>query len=252
MPELRGKLKTEKLKGFFSGFNRKKLPLILGVAATALVVLAAAVLPALLIPPHGIEAPEQPAAPGERAALFSRFWYEDASLEVILLDRAAFTEAELMPSGERIRALHDTFLFDDAAPSPESSGEHFYILRGEDGVTLRMREFYEQSTGDWSNWFRVFTDIDGDEIYFFYQSCKCLQNAENYDFSELSARELSDVWRSALGAQQSLLLGGEGNVTNTAFLLGEQALYYELRHTMYTTPEYVVDFRFLMQPPPEG
>jgi hypothetical protein len=250
MPELRGKLKTEKLKGFFSGFNRKKLPLILGVAATALVVLAAAVLPALLIPPHGIEAPEQPAAPGERAALFSRFWYEDAALEVILLDRAAFTEAELMPSGERIRALHDTFLFDDAAPSPESSGEHFYILRGEDGVTLRMREFYEQSTGDWSNWFRVFTDIDGDEIYFFYQSCKCLQNEENYDFVDLSARALSEGWAETLGATGSVWLGSAGSASRAVYVVGGEALYYDVSYTSYTTPEFVVDFRFVMKPPP--
>ena len=246
------KLPAEKLKGFFGGFNRKRLPLILGIAATALVVLLAAVVPALLIPPGSVAAPEEPSTPGERAALFNAFWREDASCEVILLDRSAFSDAELAPSGERIAALHERFLFDDASPASDSSGEHFYILRGGDGTTLRLREFYEQSTGDWSNWFRVFTDIDGDEIYFFYQSCKCLQNAENYDFSDLDAWTLAEVWQETLGAQSNVYLGSEGNETKTAYLLGERALYYDLRYTTYTAPEYVVDFRFLMQPPPEN
>ncbi len=245
----RGKQLAEKLMAFFRSFDRKKLPMILSIAATALVVLLAAAIPALFIPPKSIDAPEVPATPGERAALFEQFWNEDASCEVLLLERSAFSEELLAESGARIAALHDAFLFDDAAPAPESSGEHFYILRGENGVTLRMREFYESSTGDWSNWFRVFTDIDGDEIYFFYESCKCLQNAENYDFSDLDAWALADAWQDVLGAQSCMFLGFEGNEEIAAYLLGERALYYKVRYTSYTAPEYVVDFRFLMQPP---
>ena len=238
-----------KLKAFFKGIDRGKLPMIFACAGTVLVVLLAAVIPALFIPPKSAAAPETPATPGERAALFAKFWNEDSSCEVILLERSAFSEAELAPSGERLAALHDAFLFDDAAPAPESSGEHFYILRGENGVTLRMRELYESSTGDWSNWFRVFTDIDGDEIYFLYQSCKCLQNAENYDFSDLDAWTLASSWQDVLGAQNCMFLGSEGNEAIAAYLLGERALYYKVRYTSYTTPEYVVDFRFMMQAP---
>ena len=240
----------EKLKSFFGRIDRKKLPLLLGIAATALAVVLAAVLPALFIPPKSIDAPETPATPGERAALFNAFWNEDASCETVLLDRSAFSEQVLAASGERIRALHDTFLFDDAQPMPESSGEHFYVLRGENGVTLRLREFYEQSAGDWNNWFRVFTDIDGDEIYFFYQSCKCLQNEENYDFVDLSARALSEGWAETLGATGSVWLGSAGSASRAVYVVGGEALYYDVSYTSYTTPEFVVDFRFVMKPPP--
>ena len=121
-----GRLHLEKLGAFFKSIDRKKLPLILAVAGTAIVVLLAAVLPAAFIPQPGTDAPEIPAAPGARAALFNSFWSEDASCEVVLLDSSAFSEAELAASGERIRALHETFLFDDADPTPENSGEHFY------------------------------------------------------------------------------------------------------------------------------
>ena len=244
-----GKQFAEKLKAFFMGFDRKKLPMILGIAGTALVVLLAATLPALFIPPASIEAPVIPATPGERAALFEKFWNEDSSCEVILLERSAFSEAELAPSGARFAALHDAFMFDDASPAPESSGEHFYILRGENGVTLRMREFYEQSTGDWSNWFRVFTDIDGEDIYFLYQSSKCLQNAENYDFSGVDAWTLADHWMETIGAQECMYLGVEGNEARAVYLQGERAMYYRIRYTSYTAPEYVVDFRYMMEPP---
>lgn len=240
----------EKLKSIFGRVDRKKLPLFLGVAATVLAVLLAAVLPALFIPPKSVDAPETPATPGERAALFNAFWNEDASCETVLLDRSAFSEQELAASGERIRALHEASLFDDAQPLPESSGEHFYVLRGKDGVTLRMREFYEQSAGDWSNWFRVFTDIDEDEIYFFYQSCKCLRNEENYDFSDLNAQTLTESWKDVLGADDYHFSPGAGTTSYGVFVRGEQALYYTLNYTSYTTPEYVIDFRFVMKPPP--
>ena len=247
-----GRLHLEKLGAFFKSIDRKKLPLILAVAGTAIVVLLAAVLPAAFIPQPGTDAPEIPAAPGARAALFNSFWSEDASCEVVLLDSSAFSEAELAASGERIRALHETFLFDDADPTPENSGEHFYILRGSDGTTLRMREFYEQSAGDWSNWFRVFTDVDEDEIYFFYQSCKCLQNEENYDFADLNARTLAEGWSDMLGADGCLFTPGEGTNSRAVYVRGGEGLYYDLSFTRYTTPEYVVDFRFVLQPPPEN
>ena len=249
----------KKLTAFFGrllaalrGINREKLPLILGIAAAALLVLLAAVVPALFIPPRTNDAPLVPATPGERAALFGRFWREEEGLEIVRLDRTAFSEAELAASTARIEALHEAFLFDDALPASESSGENFYILRDADGTTLRMREFYEQSSGDWSNWFRVFTDIDEEEIYFFYQSCKCLQNPENYDFSDMNAWTLADGWRDVLGAENVVYLGAEGVMARAAYLMGEQALYYDVSYTSYTTPEYVVDFRFVLQPAPEN
>ena len=239
----------EKLRDALRGFDRKKLPLVLGVAATALAVLLAATIPALFIPSKSTDAPEIPASPGERAALFNQFWNEDASCEVLSLDRSAFSEAELAASGRRIRALREAFLFDDAQPLPESSGEHFFILRGKNGVTLRMRESYEQSVGDWSNWFRVFTDIDEEEVYFLYHSSKCLRNAENYDFGDLNAQTLAEGWKDVLGASSCAWTPDAGTASHAVYVKGEQALYYDLSYTSYRTPEYVLDFRFVMQPP---
>ena len=249
---LRGRLKPEKAAAFFKSLGRDRFLLLLGIAATAAVVVLAAVLPAAFLPPKNSSTAETPAAPGARAALFNRFWNEDALCEVMTVERSAFSEEELAPSGERIRALHETFHFDDATPLPESSGEHFYILRGADGVTLRMREFYEQSEGDWNTWFRVFTDIDAEEIYFFYQSCKCLHNAGDYDFSDLNAQTLSEEWKDALGADECLFTPGAGTLSHGVYVSGGQALYYDLSYTSYTEPEHVEDFRFVMKPPPEG
>ena len=234
--------------------REKRLPLILGGAAAALVLLLAAVIPALFVRPDVPETAPVPLTTAERAELFRLYWAEDVRCTAETCAREDFTPEELAPSEKLTEALHAEYAVDRGTPLVESAGEHFYLLRGADGREMRMREYYEQASGDWSSWFRVYTDIDTQEILFFYQSCKCLKNERRYDPAEIGsdAWTLSAMWADTVGCESYLCLGGTDGKVSAAYVRGEQAVYYDTSYTTYTSPEYVIDFRMVIQPPPEA
>ena len=231
--------------------KKTSLPLILGAAATALVLLLAAVLPALFVREEREIASQEPLSAGERAELFALYWAEDERCTVERLDPENFGETELAEGREAILRLQDKTCFDRGVRLTENSGERFYALYREDGRGLRMREFYEQSAGDWSNWFRVFADMDTGEVYFLYQSSKCLQHPSMYPAREIvtGARAVAEEWGGCIGYEHCAVLSGGENAVSAVYVRGDDALYYDTSYTAYTTPEYVVDFRIVMQPP---
>lgn len=233
--------------------KKEQLPLIIGAAAVALVLILAAAIPALFVEKTPAEQPDVVLTGGERAALFDLYWTEDERCTVEQLERSDFAAEELTGSDELIRQLHGDLRFDLGEPVAESSGEHFFVLRREDGGYLRMQEYYEQSAGDWNNWFRVYVDIDSLDIYFLYESCKCLKNEEKYPIGVLpTAWDLIAAWQDYRGYDKYIYLGGDGNKASAAFLDGERAVYCDVNLTIYTSPEYVVDFRIVRKPPTDG
>lgn len=234
--------------------NQKNFKPILGAAITVLVVLLAAIVPAFFVQDHDALSEAQPLTTAERAELFALYRAEDARCAVEELEVDAFTEEELAGSWDVIRDLRDSLRIDRGEIVPESTGERFFLLGTADGRGLRMREYYEQSAGDWSNWFRVYVDIDTQEVFFLYQSSKCLENEEKYSEKDVavSAKEMAELWLEYLpGCERVILLEEKENTVSAAYLRGDEAIYYDTRYTTYTSPEYVVDFRFTIRPPME-
>lgn len=234
--------------------NLKNFKPLLGAVITALVVLLAATIPALFVRDDAALSEAQPLTTAERAELFALYREEDARCAVEELQREAFSEEELAGSGDVIRKLRSSLRIDRGEIVPESTGERFFLLGTADGRGLRMREYYEQSAGDWSNWFRVYVDIDTQEVFFLYQSSKCLKNEEKYpeEDAAVGAKEMAELWIEYLpGCERMVLLEENENMVSAAYLRGDEAIYYDTRYTTYTSPEYVVDFRFAIRPPME-
>lgn len=230
--------------------KQERLPLIVGTAAVVLSLLLAAFIPALFVRKAPEKRPDAVLSGGERAALFALYWAEDERCTVEHLERSDFAPEELAGSDELVRQLHADLIFDRGAPVPESAGEHFFVLRRKDGESLRMQEYYEQSAGDWSNWFRVYVDIDSLDIYFLYESCKCLKNADDYPVGVWpDAWELVVAWQDYMGYGKCVFLDGDGNKASVAYLDGERAVYCDVSITTYASPEYVVDFRIVRTAP---
>ena len=231
--------------------KKMSLPRVFGIAAAVLALLLSAAVPALILRSRTETEPPEPLSVAERAALFALYWAEDARCSVETVDAETIDEAERASGRERILSLQDQTCFDRGVRLTENAGERFYILRGEDGRGLRMREYYEQSTGDWSNWFRVFADMDTGEIYFLYQSCKCLRHTSLYPPREIitDAEGIAREWAVCIGYEHCAVLETKDNSVRAAYVRGNGALYYDTSYTAYTTPEYAVDFRIMMQPP---
>lgn len=230
--------------------NARRFRMILGISCTVLILLLAATLPALFVQDSPEEAAEVPLGIQERARLFSLYWAEDESCRVEAFSREDFSEEELEPSGEKISEFRAAMAIDQGGPMTESAGEHFYTLTLPEGGTLRMREYYEQSTGDWSNWFRIYVDIDTLDVYFLYVSCKCLRNVNDYDLagmSEMDVYELARGWQEYLGADFCIPTYGEGNTLQSVYVRGGEALCYRESYTFYSSPEIVVDFMLRIQ-----
>ena len=231
--------------------KKMTLPRIFGVAAAALALLLAAVVPALFLRARADALAKEPLSVAERAELFALYWAEDARCTVEIVDAESIDEEELADGLEAILSLQDQTCFDRGVRMTENKGERFYVLRREDGRGLRMREFYEQSTGDWSNWFRVFADMDTGEIYFLYQSCKCLNHTSLYPSREIitGASGVAQKWAECIDYDHCAVLDVTDNTVRAAYVRNNEALYYDTSYTAYVSPEYVVDFRIMMQPP---
>lgn len=230
--------------------KRERLPLILGAAAAALALLLAAIVPALFVREAANEAAAVPLTTGERAALFQLYWAEDEHCAVERFQRSDFAAEALAASDALVQQLRADLRFDKGEPVTDTAGEYFYRLWTQDGRSLRMQEYYEQSSGDWSNWFRVFVDIDTLDVYFLYESSKCLKNKQNYPLDDVpGAWDLAEAWQEYMGYDEFVYLSGEGNSASVAYIDGEQTIYGDVRFTTYSSPEYVVDFCVELKPP---
>ena len=224
--------------------------IILGICCTVLILILAATLPALFVSDAPREVTEETLGMQERARLFSLYWAEDESCRVEAFSREDFSEEELQPSGEVIQQLRTGLTVDCGNPLPESAGEHYYVLTLPEGGTLRMREYYEQSAGDWSNWFRIYVDIDTSDVYFLYVSCKCLRNADMYDLdgmADMDVYELAVSWQDYLDADLCIPTYGDGNALKSVYVRDDEAMCYRASYTYYDSPEIVVDFMLRIQ-----
>lgn len=170
----------------------------------ALVMLACALLPLLFMPrsqaplPYG-EAEQLGTTRSQRAELFTRY-FTDGELE-----RRGFEPT--MDEREGViacRALANSVLTglcaDSTLPEPaDAQISYFSVADGE--AQIRVMEFNQRWTGDWSNWFSIHIDLDTQEVYRAYISEQCLKNVEDYSLPLPRAADTAERWFSLLGCE---------------------------------------------------
>lgn len=167
--------------------------------AAALFIVFCALLPLLFIPgggPSGEEQPEGTDTRSLRAELFSRYFngeIERRSLEPTVDDREGVISCRTLAN-----SILTGLCADGTLPQPSDAQiSYFSVVDG--GEQIRVMEFSQRWSGDWSNWFSIHIDLDTLEVYRAYISEQAVSNIGDYAISYPTAAGTAGEWFALLG-----------------------------------------------------
>ena len=155
--------------------------LLFSFCGTALVLIAAMLLPLGFRTSPGAERTASAMTLEERTQMFADYWTNGAEAGGYLVEKPDPVPRKMKETCETVaRTLIARAIDDRALADTTPTGSEYTVVSDGAGRELKLCRMWLERRGDWQNWLDVCMDAETGELYYFYLSRECLTNRRNY------------------------------------------------------------------------
>ncbi len=159
--------------------------LLFSFCGTALVLIAAMLLPLGFRTSPGAEHTAAAMTLEERTQMFADYWTNGAEAGGYLVEKPDPVPRKMKETCETVaRTLIARAIDDRALADTTPTGSEYTVVSDGAGRELKLCRMWLERRGDWQNWLDVCMDAETGEIYYFYLSRECLTNRKSYSLPE--------------------------------------------------------------------